>query len=89
MTSQEYGFPTIAKKPIAGVERDDYWTTLSVEWGVREWWGLALCLATLIVTTILNAISIQSHLQYGDQGCMFPHTVRLTGEGVTEVLQVG
>jgi hypothetical protein len=36
MTSQEYGFPTIAKKPIAGVERDDCWTPLSVEWGVRE-----------------------------------------------------
>lgn len=57
---------------------------LTTDWSTREWFGLALCLSTFFVATVLAAVS--SHLQHRQQT---KSIWGLTEQGVGELLKVG
>ncbi len=65
-------------KPSAPLE------PLSVDWSFREWFGLGLCLSTILMATLLSVLS--SHLQHRQAA---KRLWGFTEEGVGELLKVG
>ena len=64
--------------------RDVPFEPLTIEWGVREWFGLGLCVSTLTLATILTVVAAITQRREATN-----RVWGLTEQGVGELLKVG